>query len=154
VAQQTRSRPAPLVRRKQGPIVNLGPIVATVTAHNLAAERLRSAKRAGVLAAAVAGVLLRREIRPLECDGWRTRMSSKPPDSEMARMSPSPANLCEAVTRRWKHGYDMALSTWGWKGILGFIDTAPEKVFDFAANRRVISSLYGVDWGLKPKRIE
>ena len=145
-------RPTQLVRRKRGPIVNLGPIVSTVIAIGHAATAGLTDKRSGQLGASLAGVLLRRTIRPIECEGWRRKLVARPPDPVMAALSPPPANLLEAVVYRWKRGYDFSLANLGWRGILALVAREPRTAFQYAADRVVVSMLYGTNWGVKMSR--
>ena len=147
-----RSVPKQIVKRKRGPIPNLGPIIAATMVQTLADRCLPHPEGAASAVRDLPGILLNREVRAIESAGWRKSLLQRRPDPETAGIKNPPADLCEALCYRWCRSYEIAMDRGGWNGLLREIGSAPERVFDYAADLNVISSLYEIDWGAKEPR--
>ena len=139
----------PLVKRKQGPIPKVGPIVAGVMADGMYGGK-PTLKRELTAGLKLTRTLFTRDVPVTEYLRWVRELEVAPAGAVASHLlSGAPINLRMALCQMWRRSFEIAMNRGGWSGFELELPREPRAVFEFAANLEAVSALYAMNWGAR-----
>jgi hypothetical protein len=145
--RRERKSPRQLLPTRQGPIPNLGPVLAGILVHGIAEDLAGKASEAQDLGTSVTGWLLNRTVEPFEFQRWMSELDFQIPDprpglSESERRR----TLRTYLVFRFRRMYASMRDDFGWKAFRDEAHHNPFFVFAPAGDLSIARALYTVHW--------